>query len=214
MLSPEERARVHAAAPRRVQGTRRATALDRRVPARTTTRSRRSITMEDALGANGAPHPQLVANDMVATVDDPELGRDHAGRRADPPARHAGRDPGAAAAARPAQRRDLRRARLLRPPRSRRITGRRRLMHALEGVRARRLRPVPRRAVRPDDHRRPRRRRDQGRAGHRRRHAHGRQAVLRLPARQARHRARPQDPSAGTRSRSSSSSGPTSCTTT
>jgi crotonobetainyl-CoA:carnitine CoA-transferase CaiB-like acyl-CoA transferase len=32
-------------------------------------------TMEAALGAEGAPHPQLVANDMIATVDDPELGR-------------------------------------------------------------------------------------------------------------------------------------------
>ncbi|MGZ6964423.1 MAG: CaiB/BaiF CoA transferase family protein [Acidimicrobiia bacterium] len=32
------------------------------------------ITMEDALGAGGHPHPQLVANGMVAEVDDPELG--------------------------------------------------------------------------------------------------------------------------------------------
>ncbi|HEY3724314.1 MAG TPA: CoA transferase [Acidimicrobiia bacterium] len=32
------------------------------------------ITMEEALGATGHPHPQLVANDMVATVEDPELG--------------------------------------------------------------------------------------------------------------------------------------------
>jgi crotonobetainyl-CoA:carnitine CoA-transferase CaiB-like acyl-CoA transferase len=32
--------------------------------------------MEAALGANGAgAHPQLAANDMVATVDDPALGR-------------------------------------------------------------------------------------------------------------------------------------------
>jgi crotonobetainyl-CoA:carnitine CoA-transferase CaiB-like acyl-CoA transferase len=31
-------------------------------------------TMEYALGATGKPHPQLVANDMIATVDDPELG--------------------------------------------------------------------------------------------------------------------------------------------
>ena len=51
---------------------------------------------------------------------------------------------------------------------------------------ARRLRPVPRGPVRPDDHRRPRRRGDQGRAGDRRRHAARGQAVLRLPARQAR----------------------------
>lgn len=32
------------------------------------------ITMEEALGAGGTPHPQLVANNMVATVEDPELG--------------------------------------------------------------------------------------------------------------------------------------------
>jgi crotonobetainyl-CoA:carnitine CoA-transferase CaiB-like acyl-CoA transferase len=31
-------------------------------------------TMENALGANGAPHAQLAANDMIATVDD-ERGR-------------------------------------------------------------------------------------------------------------------------------------------
>jgi crotonobetainyl-CoA:carnitine CoA-transferase CaiB-like acyl-CoA transferase len=32
-------------------------------------------TMEAALGASGAPHRQLVANDMIATVDDPVLGK-------------------------------------------------------------------------------------------------------------------------------------------
>ena len=32
-------------------------------------------TMEAALGAHGAPHPQLVANDMIATVDDPVYGK-------------------------------------------------------------------------------------------------------------------------------------------
>jgi crotonobetainyl-CoA:carnitine CoA-transferase CaiB-like acyl-CoA transferase len=31
-------------------------------------------TMEAALGATGRPHPQLVANDMVAAVADPQLG--------------------------------------------------------------------------------------------------------------------------------------------
>jgi len=31
-------------------------------------------SMEYALGANGAPHEQLVANDMIATVEDPQLG--------------------------------------------------------------------------------------------------------------------------------------------
>ncbi len=33
------------------------------------------ITMEEALGAGGTPHPQLVANGMVAEIEDPELGR-------------------------------------------------------------------------------------------------------------------------------------------
>jgi crotonobetainyl-CoA:carnitine CoA-transferase CaiB-like acyl-CoA transferase len=32
------------------------------------------ITAEEALGSAGTAHPQLVANGMVATVDDPELG--------------------------------------------------------------------------------------------------------------------------------------------
>lgn len=32
------------------------------------------ISMEQALGADGEPHPQLAANGMVATVDDPDLG--------------------------------------------------------------------------------------------------------------------------------------------
>ncbi len=32
------------------------------------------ITAEEALGAGGSPHPQLVANGMVATIEDPELG--------------------------------------------------------------------------------------------------------------------------------------------
>jgi crotonobetainyl-CoA:carnitine CoA-transferase CaiB-like acyl-CoA transferase len=32
------------------------------------------ITMEEALGERGEPHPQLAANGMVATVEDPELG--------------------------------------------------------------------------------------------------------------------------------------------
>jgi crotonobetainyl-CoA:carnitine CoA-transferase CaiB-like acyl-CoA transferase len=32
------------------------------------------ITMEEALGANGSPHPQLAANDMIVTVEDPALG--------------------------------------------------------------------------------------------------------------------------------------------
>jgi crotonobetainyl-CoA:carnitine CoA-transferase CaiB-like acyl-CoA transferase len=31
-------------------------------------------TMEHALGGDGEPHPQLLANDMIATVDDPDYG--------------------------------------------------------------------------------------------------------------------------------------------
>ena len=53
-------------------------------------------------------------------------------------------------------------------------------------------RRVPRRAARPDVAQRPRRRRGEGRAAGRRGHALGRVVVLRLPARQARRRARPQ----------------------
>ena len=54
------------------------------------------------------------------------------------------------------------------------------LMHALEGVVVVDFGQYLAGPVRPDDHRRPRRRRHQGRAGHRRRHAHGEPAVLRL----------------------------------
>ncbi|MDZ4826094.1 MAG: CoA transferase [Actinomycetota bacterium] len=32
------------------------------------------ISMEENLGSTGRPHPQLVANDMIATVEDPEFG--------------------------------------------------------------------------------------------------------------------------------------------
>ena len=90
--------------------------------------------MEYALGASSAPHPQLVANDMVATVDDPELGHDHAGRRADPPVRHAGRDPGPAARSRASTTTRSSASSATPTPRSRRSAGAR-LMHALEGVR-------------------------------------------------------------------------------
>ena len=169
------------------------------IPCATITRSKRS-TRWRTRSASGSPHAQLVANDMVADRRRSRTRHHDADRRADPPARHAGRDPRAAAAAGRAQRRDPRRARLLERPSIAKFTG---------GVgdacarrcRPRRLRPVPRGTVRPDDHRRPRRGRDQGRARHRRRHAHGEQAVLRLPARQARHRARPQERHAGSRSR-------------
>jgi crotonobetainyl-CoA:carnitine CoA-transferase CaiB-like acyl-CoA transferase len=32
------------------------------------------VTMEESLGANGNPHPQLVANDMIVSIDDPDYG--------------------------------------------------------------------------------------------------------------------------------------------
>ena len=105
---------VHRAAARGVQAARPRRAR-RELPGEQPRRSRRSIT--DGGGARvrpGTPHPQLVANGMVATVEDPELGTTTQIGVPDQPARHPGRDPGTAAAARRAQPRDLRRARLLR----------------------------------------------------------------------------------------------------
>jgi crotonobetainyl-CoA:carnitine CoA-transferase CaiB-like acyl-CoA transferase len=32
------------------------------------------VSMEESLGASGKPHPQLVANDMIVTIDDPDYG--------------------------------------------------------------------------------------------------------------------------------------------
>jgi crotonobetainyl-CoA:carnitine CoA-transferase CaiB-like acyl-CoA transferase len=32
------------------------------------------VPMEETLGAGGNPHPQLVANEMIATIDDPDFG--------------------------------------------------------------------------------------------------------------------------------------------
>ena len=155
------------------------------------------------------PRPQFGTTHAAAAQRHGRDGRrsrarhDHAGRRADPPARHARRDPSGSRA--PGQHNDeifgelgfdadaitgvspapiahdadgddasLRSARC-RTPRctcARSWSGASRA--SLEGVVARRLRPVPRGAVRADGARRPRRRRDQGRARHRRRHAHGR----------------------------------------
>ena len=118
--------------------------------------------------------------------------RDHdPDRRADQPARDARRDPGPAAE--PGEHNvEILGCSATATPRSPRSVER-----WTDGCARRRapdrLRPVPRRAVRADDPRRPRRRGHQGRAGHRRRHAARREAVLRLPARQARHRAQPQD---------------------
>ena len=145
MLSPEERAEITPQRRAGVQGARRATSSIAEF--RANNHAIEAIdTMEAALGADGAPHPQLVANDMVATVDDPELGHDHAGRRADPPARHAGRDPGPAAA--PGQHNDEIFGELgySRRARSRRSPARRCSDARARGRASRRLRPVPRRA--------------------------------------------------------------------
>ena len=112
-LAGGARARSRRAARRR---TRRASATgSSRSSARTTTRSRRSTRWRPRSARDGAPHPQLVANDMVATVDDPELGKT---TQVGVPIHLLGTpggDPGPAPAARAAQRRDLRRARLLAP---------------------------------------------------------------------------------------------------
>ena len=151
------------------------------------------ITMEEALGEQRARRiPSSSPTAWSPTVDDPELGRT---TQIGVPINLHG-TPGAIQGPQPlpgrAQPRDPRRARLLRR-RDRRRSREERSDGRARRRPAHRLRSVPRGPVRPDDHRRPRRRGDQGRAGHRRRHAARGQAVLRLPARQARHRARPQD---------------------
>ena len=83
-------------------------------------------SMEYALGADGEPHPQLVANDMIATVDDPVFG--HTTQVGVPIhlARHAGRDPGAAARRPVSTTRRSSASSATRPPRSRQFTTRRR----------------------------------------------------------------------------------------
>jgi crotonobetainyl-CoA:carnitine CoA-transferase CaiB-like acyl-CoA transferase len=72
MLSPEERAEL---TPKR----RAAYKLRQRDPLIAEFRENNHAieaveSMEYALGANGEAHPQLVANEMIATVDDPVLG--------------------------------------------------------------------------------------------------------------------------------------------
>ena len=157
--------RAHAEAPRRVQApqTRRA---HRGVPREQPRDRGGRIRWSTRSAPTGHPHPQLVANGMIATVDDPVLG--HTTQVGVPIhlRGHARRDPGPAADTRSAQRRDLRRARLLAPPRSPAFSGGE-LMHALEGVRLIDFGQYLAGPVRPDGHRRSRRRRDQGRAGHR-----------------------------------------------
>jgi crotonobetainyl-CoA:carnitine CoA-transferase CaiB-like acyl-CoA transferase len=74
MLSPEERAQI---TPLRRAGYQARGRDDLIAEFRENNHAIEAIdTMEAALGANGAgAHPQLAANDMVATVDDPALGR-------------------------------------------------------------------------------------------------------------------------------------------
>ncbi len=120
----------------------------------TTTRSRRSSRPTSSSRTRSS-----IANDMVQTVVDPVVGET---TQIGTPLHMFGtpdRDPGPATHARPAQRRD--------PEGAGTDDARAR------GRPARRLRAVPRGAVRADDHRRPRRRGHQGRARHRRRHADG-----------------------------------------
>jgi crotonobetainyl-CoA:carnitine CoA-transferase CaiB-like acyl-CoA transferase len=72
MLSPEERAQI---TPKRRAGYLAREREDLIAEFRENNHAIEAIdTMEAALGADGAPHPQLVANDMVAKVDDPVLG--------------------------------------------------------------------------------------------------------------------------------------------
>ena len=111
-LSPEERAAI---TPKRraAYKARDARRAARRVPRPTTTQIEAIVTMEENLGAAGTPHPQLVANDMIATVDDPRLGRTTQVGVPIHMASTPGGDQRTAARTGRAQRRDLRRARLL-----------------------------------------------------------------------------------------------------
>jgi len=72
MLSPEERARI---TPLRRAAYKRHRRDELIEEFRENNHAVEAVdTMEAALGAGGSPHPQLVANDMVAEVDDPDLG--------------------------------------------------------------------------------------------------------------------------------------------
>jgi crotonobetainyl-CoA:carnitine CoA-transferase CaiB-like acyl-CoA transferase len=72
MLSPEERARITPMRRAAYKEHARDALIDE---FRANNHAVEAIVpMEETLGAGGAPNPQLVANGMVATVEDPELG--------------------------------------------------------------------------------------------------------------------------------------------
>jgi len=72
MLSPEERARI---TPMRREAYKQHKRDDLIAMFRENNHAVEAIVpMEETLGATGSPHPQLVANDMIATVDDPDYG--------------------------------------------------------------------------------------------------------------------------------------------
>ncbi len=74
MLSPEERAKFTAEAPRRVQATHDRDALVAEFRANNHAIEAVESRWRRRSARAAQPHPQLVANDMIATVDDPELG--------------------------------------------------------------------------------------------------------------------------------------------
>ena len=199
MLLARGARRAHAEAPRRVQARTKRDELIAEF--RENNHAIEAIESMESRSARAANRTRSSSRTTWSpTVDDPELG--HTTQVGVPI--HLSGTPGAIQgpqpAARPAQRRDLRRARLLRTPRSRPFSGSE-LMHALEGVRlidfgqylagpfgpmvigdlgadVIKVEPVTGDGMR-----------DRG------------QAVLRLPAREARHRARPQEPNGAARSR-------------
>jgi crotonobetainyl-CoA:carnitine CoA-transferase CaiB-like acyl-CoA transferase len=73
MLSPEERAQI---TPLRRAGYKARERDELIEDFRANNHAIEAIdTMETALGAHGVPHPQLAANEMITTVEDPELGK-------------------------------------------------------------------------------------------------------------------------------------------
>ncbi len=141
-------------------------------------------------------HAQFVANGHGGDRRGPRARFDHTGRRAGRARRHPRRHSGRPAPSGRAQPGGPARSRVLRR-RGRRAwskpgSSRRTRRGPTERCRGARSGPVPGRAVRHHAARRPRCRSHQGGAGTRRRHAHGRHAVPRVPAGQARHRRRRQ----------------------
>ena len=170
-------------------------------------------SMEYALGASGDAASAARRERHDRDRRRPGVRAHHPGRRADPPRGNARRDPRAAARRPASTTRRSSASSVTRPPISTKLHGGG-VMHALEGVRlidfgqylagpfgpmvigdlgadVIKVEPVTGDGMRMAS-----------------------AAVLRLPARQAQHRARPQEASAAARSRCNSSSGPTSSTTT